>query len=46
MSHFRDGESEKENVGPPTIENWENARAFVRFLSTFYNVTLRFNASI
>ena len=33
------------NVGPPTVEDWENVRAFVRFLKFFYDATKLFSAS-
>lgn len=32
-------------MGPPTKEDWANAKIFVEFLKTFYEVTLKFSAS-
>ena len=44
-----DGEDENENekyrVGPLMEFDWENARRLVKFLSTFYDVTLKFSSS-
>ncbi|XP_062104320.1 zinc finger BED domain-containing protein RICESLEEPER 2-like [Humulus lupulus] len=35
----------KKKEGPPTETNWENATVFVKFLETFYEITLRFSRS-
>ncbi|KAL5568736.1 hypothetical protein UlMin_025311 [Ulmus minor] len=40
--HEEDGGQKK--VGSPTSIDWENAKVFVKFLHTFYNVTLKFSA--
>ncbi|KAL5575147.1 hypothetical protein UlMin_016846 [Ulmus minor] len=42
--HEEDGGSKK--VGPPTSIDWENAKVFVKFLQTFYDVTLKFSATL
>ncbi|XP_022894049.1 zinc finger BED domain-containing protein RICESLEEPER 2-like [Olea europaea var. sylvestris] len=39
-------DSGKEKEGPPTSYDWEKARKFVKFLRTFYDVTLKFSASL
>ncbi|XP_062114484.1 zinc finger BED domain-containing protein RICESLEEPER 1-like [Humulus lupulus] len=35
----------KKKEGPPIETDWENATVFVKFLETFYEVTLRFSGS-
>ncbi|KAL6501373.1 hypothetical protein OROGR_026506 [Orobanche gracilis] len=46
MNYFREkGEKGKKRVGPPGVEDWENANAFVYFLKNFYDVTLELSAS-
>jgi hypothetical protein len=36
----------KKNIGPPCLEDWENARTLLKFLKIFYMVTLRFSGSL
>ena len=46
MSYFT--EKEKDGIsrcGPPQESDWDNAAAFVKFLRTFYEVTLKFSGS-
>ena len=46
MSYFI--EKEKDGIsrcGPPRESDWDNAIAFVKFLRTFYEVTLKFSGS-
>ncbi|KAL6495696.1 hypothetical protein OROGR_030259 [Orobanche gracilis] len=46
MNYFREkDEKGKKRVGPPVVEDWENANAFVYFLQKFYEVTLELSAS-
>ncbi|KAL6570081.1 hypothetical protein OROMI_014595 [Orobanche minor] len=46
MNYFRErDEKGKKRVGPPGVEDWENANAFVYFLKNFYDVTLELSAS-
>lgn len=33
-------------IGPPTSTDWESASIFVKFLSTFYDVTLKFSGTL
>ncbi|KAL5542925.1 hypothetical protein UlMin_010635 [Ulmus minor] len=42
--HEEDGGPKK--VGPPTSIDWENAKVFVKFLQTFYDVTLKFSVTL
>ena len=35
----------KPKEGPPTDQHWDDASVFVRFLETFYDITLKFNGS-
>jgi hypothetical protein len=48
MSYFLEVDSKrnKKNIGPPGLEDWENARTLVKFLTIFYMVTLRFFGSL
>ncbi|KAK9265824.1 hypothetical protein L1049_001791 [Liquidambar formosana] len=36
----------RKRIGLPTMDDWDNARVFVRFLKLFYNVTLKFSGSL
>ncbi|KAL6564576.1 hypothetical protein OROMI_016026 [Orobanche minor] len=46
MNYFRErDEKGKKRVGPPVVDDWENANAFVYFLKNFYEVTLELSAS-
>ena len=44
LEHFleEDGETRKV-LGPPMMDDWDNANVFVQFLRTFYEVTLKFS---
>ncbi|KAL9372591.1 hypothetical protein Peur_034835 [Populus x canadensis] len=48
MSYFLevDSKGNRKNIGPPGLEDWENARTLVKFLKIFYMVTLRFSGSL
>jgi len=48
MSYFLevDSKGNKKNIGPPSLENWENARTLVNFLKIFHMITLRFSGSM
>jgi hypothetical protein len=48
MSYFLevDSKGNKKNIGPPSLENWENARTLVNFLKIFQMITLRFSGSL
>jgi len=48
MSYFLevDSKGNKKNIGPPSLEDWKNARTLVKFLKIFYMVTLRFSGSL
>ncbi|KAH9657541.1 BED-type domain-containing protein [Citrus sinensis] len=43
---FDEDESEKMRVGPPTDEDWENAKRLIKCLLAFYHVTLKFSGSL
>ncbi|KAL5555682.1 hypothetical protein UlMin_037918 [Ulmus minor] len=43
--HFQEDEGGKKKVGPPSTLDWNNARIFVDFLQSFYDVTLKFSAT-
>ncbi|XP_062099854.1 zinc finger BED domain-containing protein RICESLEEPER 2-like [Humulus lupulus] len=46
LKHFDEVDKDgKKKEGPPTETGWENAMVFVKFLETFYEVTLRFSRS-
>ena len=48
MSYFLevDSKGNKKNMGPPSLEDWENARTLLKFLKIFYIVTLKFSSSL
>ncbi|XP_024989347.1 zinc finger BED domain-containing protein RICESLEEPER 2-like [Cynara cardunculus var. scolymus] len=46
LSHFLNNENEKKRVGPPKSIDWKCVSPFVKFLSTFYEVTLKFSATL
>ncbi|XP_062085714.1 zinc finger BED domain-containing protein RICESLEEPER 1-like [Humulus lupulus] len=46
VSFFMENEHGKKRVGPPTSSDWESATIFVKFLSTFYEVTLKFSGTL
>ncbi|XP_024032219.1 zinc finger BED domain-containing protein RICESLEEPER 2-like [Morus notabilis] len=45
LGYFLEEDGGKRKVGPPMEEDWANAKVFVQFLKTFYEVTLKFSAS-
>ncbi|KAL5836710.1 hypothetical protein ACOSQ3_013879 [Xanthoceras sorbifolium] len=40
QNYFKEIENGQNQIRPPHSEHWENAKVFVQFLQTFYNVTL------
>ena len=44
--YFKDKDGDEKRIGPPLLDDWENAKVFIRFLSTFYDITLDFSASL
>jgi len=48
MSYFLkvDSKGNKKNIGPPSLEDWKNARTLLKFLKIFYMVILRFSGSL
>ncbi|KAL5811129.1 hypothetical protein ACOSQ3_027865 [Xanthoceras sorbifolium] len=46
MTYFCENENGKQRVGPPSAVHWDNAKVFIRFLETFYDITLDFSASL
>ena len=48
MSYFLevDSKENKKNIGPLSLEDWENAITLLKFLKIFYMVTLRFPGSL
>ncbi|KAK2654099.1 hypothetical protein Ddye_013955 [Dipteronia dyeriana] len=46
VSYFLEDESGKRKMGPPRFDDWETSRVFVKFLKKFYDVTLKFSASL
>lgn len=36
----------KKKKSPPMDDDWENARVFLKFLKTFYDITLKFSATL
>ncbi|KAK2653287.1 hypothetical protein Ddye_013143 [Dipteronia dyeriana] len=46
QNYFKETENGQKRIGPPIFEHWENAKVFVQFLKTFYDVTLQFSASL
>ncbi|KAL5560120.1 hypothetical protein UlMin_036331 [Ulmus minor] len=45
FAHFQENEGGKKKFGPPSTVDWNNARIFVNFLQSFYDVTLKFSAT-
>ena len=45
-SHFFEEENGKRRIGPPMKDDWENVKVFVKFLKTFYEITLKVSASL
>ncbi|XP_074372575.1 zinc finger BED domain-containing protein RICESLEEPER 2-like [Apium graveolens] len=46
LSYFLEKENGKKMIGPPTCVDWECATVFVKFLSIFYEVTLKFSSTL
>ncbi|KAL5854842.1 hypothetical protein ACOSQ4_004644 [Xanthoceras sorbifolium] len=46
MRYFNENENGKKRIRPPAFDDWENAKVFICFLGTFYDITLEFNASL
>ncbi|KAL5790142.1 hypothetical protein ACOSQ2_005030 [Xanthoceras sorbifolium] len=46
QNYFKETKNGKNRIGPPHSEHWENAKVFVQFLKTFYDVTVLFSASL
>ena len=46
LSFFVEKENGKKLIGPPTSTDWESASVFVKFLATFYDVTLKFSGTL
>ncbi|KAK1401304.1 hypothetical protein POM88_000909 [Heracleum sosnowskyi] len=44
--YFMEKENGKKRIGPPTPTDWQSAAVFVKFLSTFYEVTLKFSGTL
>ncbi|KAK0580820.1 hypothetical protein LWI29_006593 [Acer saccharum] len=44
--YFSELDNEKNRVGPPKEDDWGNAKVFVQFLHVFYDITLKFIASL
>ncbi|KAL5770109.1 hypothetical protein ACOSP7_014263 [Xanthoceras sorbifolium] len=46
QNYFKETENRQNRIGPPHSEHWENAKVFVQFLKTFYDVTVLFSTSL
>ena len=46
LGHFFEEENGKRRVGPPMGDDWENVKVFVKFLKTFYEITLKVSAPL
>ncbi|TXG51776.1 hypothetical protein EZV62_024300 [Acer yangbiense] len=46
VNYFKGNENEQKWLGPPTLDDWDNAKVFINFLATFYDITLDFSASL
>ncbi|XP_074326787.1 zinc finger BED domain-containing protein RICESLEEPER 2-like [Apium graveolens] len=46
VRYFMEKENGKKMIGPPTSNDWECASIFVKFLATFYEVTLKFSGTL
>jgi hypothetical protein len=42
---FEEGQGRR-GLGPPTFEDWESVRVFLKFLKLFYDVTMRLSGSL
>ena len=46
LRHFLEEDGGKRKVlGPPMMDDWDNAKVFIQFLRTFFEVTLKFSSS-
>ncbi|MCV5004414.1 hypothetical protein OFM39_32675, partial [Escherichia coli] len=45
LSHFFEEENGKRRIGPPVKDDWKNVIVFVKFLKTFYDITLKVSGS-
>ncbi|KAL5552614.1 hypothetical protein UlMin_040015 [Ulmus minor] len=45
FAHFQENKGGKKKFRPPSTLDWNNARIFVNFLQSFYDVTLKFSAT-
>ncbi|KAL5844325.1 hypothetical protein ACOSQ4_010283 [Xanthoceras sorbifolium] len=46
QNYFKETENGQKRIGPLHFEHWKNAKIFVQFLKTFYDVTVLFSASL
>ncbi|KAL5758800.1 hypothetical protein ACOSP7_021411 [Xanthoceras sorbifolium] len=46
VRYFQENENGTKRIGPPTFDDWDNAKVFIHFLATFYDITLEFSASL
>ena len=46
LSHFFEEENGKRRIGPPVKDDWKNVKVFVKFLKTFYEITLKVSAAL
>ncbi|XP_060676328.1 uncharacterized protein LOC132805410 [Ziziphus jujuba] len=46
LSYFREDDGRRKRLGPPNFVDWNNALVFVKFLKSFYDVTLKFSSSL
>ncbi|KAK1369815.1 hypothetical protein POM88_035907 [Heracleum sosnowskyi] len=46
LSYFNEKENGKKRIGPPMYSDWQAAVVFVKFLATFYEVTLKFSSTL
>ncbi|KAK1404623.1 hypothetical protein POM88_004228 [Heracleum sosnowskyi] len=46
LSYFNEKENGKKRIGPPMYSDWQAAAVFVKFLATFYEVTLKFSSTL
>ncbi|KAL5823763.1 hypothetical protein ACOSQ4_021663 [Xanthoceras sorbifolium] len=40
VRYFNENTNGKKRIGPLSFDDWENAKVFIRFLATFYDITL------
>ncbi|XP_074347227.1 zinc finger BED domain-containing protein RICESLEEPER 2-like [Apium graveolens] len=46
VSYFMDKDNGKKMIGPPIPTDWKATSVFVKFLATFYEVTLKFSSTL